>query len=102
MKMLAANRLSDGEAVWLAADGNWVDEISHAETVRDKDGEERLLAAGRDATGRNEVVDAELVDVEIIDGFIRPIRLRERIRAAGPSIHPELGKQAKKSAVTLA
>ena len=71
MKMLAANRLSDGEAVWLAADGNWVDEISHAETVRDKDGEERLLAAGRDATGRNEVVDAELVDVEIIDGSAR-------------------------------
>lgn len=101
MKLLAANRLLDGEAVWLAPDGRWTDTIAEAEVVRDKDGEERLLAAAREASQQNLVVDTELIDVEIVDGEIRPIRLRERIRAAGPSIHPELGKQAKKRPVAL-
>jgi|SRR5690606_18980700 hypothetical protein len=96
MKLLAANRLSDGEAVWLAPGGNWVEDINEAEVVRDPDDAARLEEAGRRATARNEVVEVELIDVEIVDGKVRPIRLRERIRAAGPSIHPELGKQAKK------
>lgn len=98
MKLLAAHRLTDGEAVWFSADARWVDDIGQAEIARDPEGVERLQQAGREAVARNEVVDAELIDVEIIDGAVRPLRLRERIRAAGPSIHPELGKQARKPA----
>lgn len=100
MKLLAAHRLTDGEAVWLAANGQWVDDIGQAEIVRDPEGAERLQQAGREAIARNEVLDVELIDVEIVDGAVRPLRLRERIRAAGPTIHPELGKQARKPAFT--
>lgn len=101
MKILAANRLTDGVAVWLGEDDVWVEDISQARVVRDKEGEESLLRTGEAAFQRNEVVDAELVDVEVVDGAIRPLRLRERIRAAGPTIHPEIGKQALRRAVTL-
>ena len=101
MKILAANRLTDGVAVWLGEDDVWVEDISQARVVRDKEGEESLLRTGEVAFQRNEVVDAELVDVEVVDGAIRPLRLRERIRAAGPTIHPEIGKQALRRAVTL-
>ncbi|WP_309085971.1 DUF2849 domain-containing protein [Chelativorans sp.] len=101
MKLLAANRLIDGVAVWLGQGGRWVEDIAEAEIVRDKEGEARLEQAGREAVAKNQVLDVELIDVEIVDGAVRPLRLRERIRAAGPSIHPELGKQAKKPAASL-
>jgi hypothetical protein len=41
------------------------------------------------------VVDVNLIDVEIVDGSVRPLRLRERIRAAGPTTRNDLGKQAR-------
>ena len=48
------------------------------------------------------MVDVTLVDVEIVEGRILPKRLRERIRAGGPSIHPEIGKQARNAALNAA
>lgn len=97
MKALTANRLLDGEAVWYAH-GAWVEGIEAAELVADKEGEERLDAAGRAAVAANLVVDVVLIDVEHVDGAVRPLRLRERIRAAGPTIRTDLGKQARLTA----
>lgn len=97
MKALTANRLLDGEAVWYAH-GAWVEGIEAAEFVADKEGEERLDAAGRAAVAANLVVDVALIDVEHVDGAVRPLRLRERIRAAGPTIRTDLGKQARLTA----
>lgn len=94
MKILTANRLSDGEAVWLAADHSWSTAIASAEIARDKAGEEKLERAGKAAFLKNEVIDVNLVDVDLVDGTIRPLRLREQIRAAGPSNRIDLGKQA--------
>lgn len=96
MKIVAANRLTDGETVWLGSDNNWVETINGAEIARDKDAEQILLETGQAAAAANQVVDVTLVDVELAEGRILPIRLRERIRAAGPSIHPDLGKQSRK------
>ena len=55
----------------------------------------RLEAIGKAAFANNEVVDVDLIDVELVDGAIRPLRLRERIRAAGPTNRLDLGKQAR-------
>ena len=98
MKILTANRLSDGEAVWYA-DSRWAETMDGAEIATDKAGEERLDAIGKAAFAANLVLDVALVDVELTDtGAIRPIRLRERIRAAGPTIRNDLGKQARRAA----
>jgi hypothetical protein len=94
MKVLTANRLTDGEAVWFA-DGAWAETIGPADVVGDKDGEARLEAIGKAAYENNEVVDVNLIDVEVVDGEIVPQRLRERIRAAGPTNRVDLGKQAR-------
>ena len=94
MKALTANRLTDGEAVWFS-DGAWVELIGPADVVGDKDGEARLEAIGKAAYDNNEVVDVNLIDVELVDGRIVPQRLRERIRAAGPTNRVDLGKQAR-------
>ncbi|MEX0957214.1 MAG: DUF2849 domain-containing protein [Rhizobiaceae bacterium] len=100
MKILTANRLIDGEAVWLAPDYSWSETIDVAEVARDKDAEARLEAVGAEAIRRNRVVDVNLVDVELVDGAIVPIRLRERIRAAGPTNRLDLGKQARPGAAS--
>ncbi|MDX8441473.1 DUF2849 domain-containing protein [Mesorhizobium australafricanum] len=93
MKVLTANRLSDGIAVW-HADGGWAETVGHADIAHDKAAEDRLEAIGAAAAANNEVVDVNLIDVAIVDGLVEPVRLREKIRAAGPTIRTDLGKQA--------
>jgi len=95
MKVLTANRLTDGEAVWYSRETGWVETIGAAEVARDKATEADLERAGKAAVARNEVVDVELIDVDVEDGGVRPQRLRERIRAAGPTNRLDLGKQAR-------
>jgi hypothetical protein len=97
MKILTANRLTDGEAVWFAADQRWSETIDGSDVATDAAGEARLEAIGKQAYDNNEVVDVNLIDVQLVDGAIRPIRLREVIRAAGPTNRNDLGKQAKKA-----
>lgn len=94
MKVLTANRLIDGEAVWLAPDHSWSETMDGAEIARDKAAEEKLEAIGAESIRRNEVVDVNLIDIDLLDGVIVPSRLRERIRAAGPTNRHDLGKQA--------
>jgi hypothetical protein len=95
MKILTANRLTDGEAVWFAKDGSWAEEIGGSEVVGDNEGEARLEAIGKAAYDNNEVVDVNLIDVDVVGGEIVPQRLRERIRASGPTNRMDLGKQAR-------
>ena len=95
MKVLTANRLTDGEAVWYAADGSWAETIDRAETVDDKAGDDRLTSVGDAGIAANLVVDVNLIDIVMRDGLIVPTRLRERIRAAGPTNRTDLGKQAR-------
>lgn len=94
MKILTANRLADGEAVWLARDSSWTISIQEATVADDKAAVEKLEHAGKTAFLKNEVVDINLVDIDVVDGRIEPQRLRERISAAGPTNRTDLGKQA--------
>ncbi|MBL8583539.1 MAG: DUF2849 domain-containing protein [Rhizobiaceae bacterium] len=98
MKILTANRLGDGEAVWFAKDQSWSETIEGAEIADDAAAEERLAAIGKAAFAANLVVDVDLVDVTLAGGAIVPVRLRERIRAAGPTNRSDLGKQARPGA----
>lgn len=95
VKILTANRLVDGEAVWLAGDGTWVENIQLSELAPDAETESRLDLAGKAALAANKVVDVNLIDVVVADGTIRPTRLREQIRANGPTTHVQFGKGAR-------
>ncbi|MDR6758220.1 hypothetical protein J2Y48_003519 [Mycoplana sp. BE70] len=85
-KVLTANRLADGISVWLDAAGNWNESLQAAFVARHKEAVEALETTGRQAFADNKVVDVNVVDVEDVDGALRPLRMRERIRAEGPSI----------------
>ncbi|MCU0894828.1 MAG: DUF2849 domain-containing protein [Rhodospirillales bacterium] len=88
-QVLTANRLSDGVVVFLDANGRWSEHIAAAR-VAEKDDADALTEAG-EARG-NEVVAPYLIDVALDAGGPQPLRYRERIRAFGPSIHPQFGK----------
>ena len=63
MKVLTANRLTDGVAVWYA-DGGWSETVDNADIAHDKAAEDRLEAIGAAAYANNEVVDVNLIDVQ--------------------------------------
>lgn len=85
-QVLTANRLTDGIAVWYDRDGNWNEWIGRSVVANSKHEAESLEAIGKEAYANNEVLDVNLVEVEEVEGQIRPLRLRERIRAEGPTI----------------
>ncbi|APX70906.1 MULTISPECIES: DUF2849 domain-containing protein [unclassified Brucella] len=86
VKVLTANRLIDGQAVWLGADGSWQETIDGALVARHAEAVNALEEAGRLAARANLVVDVNVIDVEERGADLYPIRLRERIRLSGPTI----------------
>ena len=67
-KVLTANRLSDGIAVWLGANGQWIETLDTALIARHQEAVDALEEAGKAAFNRNLVVDIDLIAVEEVDG----------------------------------
>ncbi|PHR24804.1 MAG: nitrite reductase [Hoeflea sp.] len=85
-KVLTANRLTDGIAVWLGANGEWTTSLKEAFLARHDDAVAAIEAAGQQALDDNRVVDVNVIEVEETEAGPRPFRLRERIRSDGPTI----------------
>jgi hypothetical protein len=92
-KVVTANRLRDGVVVYRAANGSWTEDLTAAEIVEDEAAIGALAAAQAD---ESESVGAYLMDVDASGGVVPDGRakLRETIREAGPTIHPQFGRQA--------
>lgn len=95
MKALTGSLLRDGEAVFWSR-GQWVPRFVDAELFDDDGLAEE--AEGQAKSALTVVVDPYLIDVIRSDGpdggAWAPLSFRERIRALGPSNHPQHGKQA--------
>ena len=91
-QVLTANRLSDGEVVYLANDGAWVESLAAAQVLASAADGEAALAKGAEAERNLHVVHAYLFDVTPQQ---KPVKMREVIRAAGPTVRQDLGKQAR-------
>jgi hypothetical protein len=91
VKALTGNKLADGEAVFWK-DGRWVARFADA-TIFDDDAKALEAEASAKAQG-TVVVDPYLIDLVDSEGLWAPLSFRERIRALGPSNHPQHGKQA--------
>ncbi|MFK3692672.1 DUF2849 domain-containing protein [Agrobacterium tumefaciens] len=90
-KVLTANRLSDGIAVWLDANGEWTEKLQDALVARHAEAVASLEEIGKRDFSANKVVDVNIIDVVEEKGQLWPTRLRERIRAAGPTMHYAAG-----------
>jgi len=85
--VITANRLLDGRTVWLAASG-WVEHIADATCIPNDEIEVRIetTRATQQATGVVGVYGVQLLPETASP---EPRTARERIRAFGPSVHPE-------------
>jgi len=94
LKAITANRLRDGAVVWLGQQNDWVERVDAAAVYADEAAAEAALATAQEDERRNIVVAIYALDVELVGGAPRPLRTKERIRAAGPTVRTDLGKQA--------
>ena len=91
-QVITANRLSDGVVVFLDDAGQWTERLDHARVFDDKAASALGLEAGRAAEARNLILDLNAIDVTTQAGSIVPTKLREAIRARGPTIFPGFAK----------
>lgn len=92
-QVVIANRLADGLVVFLGSSG-WVETIDRALVARSQSEAEALEARGKASEARQEVVDPYCIDVREEGSTLVPDRYREAIRARGPTVRTDLGKQA--------
>ena len=82
--LVTANRLTDGAPVYRTGDG-WSKDIAKARLVPEA-GAEALLAEAQSGPRPLPVVAPYLIEAADEAGRVRPVSLRERIRAFGPTV----------------
>ena len=93
-QLVTANRLRDGIAVFLTRSGEWSEEIDSAVLALEPAAAAALEARAREDEKKTLVTGSYLVDAERLDGRVRAAHIRERMRALGPTVRLDLGKQA--------
>jgi Protein of unknown function (DUF2849) len=96
MQVVTANRLNDGVVVYFDNKGGWSERIDDSLVAADKAEAEQLLTRAMVSVENCIVVEPYLMEVETDADTVKPRQIREEIRAAGPSIRLDLGKQAEK------
>jgi sulfite reductase (NADPH) hemoprotein beta-component len=86
--VFTANRLRDGRVVWLGPEGCWVETLATAQVFPAEAAAEGLALA-QQGEGQQQVVGVYGVELHRSAGTPEPLKFRERLRAAGPSIAAE-------------
>ena len=90
-KIATGNRLRDGVVIYF--DGkDWTTEVDQARVASTADEEAALKATLDGAVKNNFLIDAAVIDVAV--GGAKPARLREKIRAVGPTVRPDLARRS--------
>jgi hypothetical protein len=84
MEILTGNELVSGATVYLRRTGQWVEDLQQARIFLKEEAAARdaALEASKQTMRINSL---EIETVQLRDGKIYPDRIRERIRAAGPT-----------------
>jgi hypothetical protein len=84
MEILTGNELMSGATVYLSKSGAWVEELQQSRVFAKDEAADRDAAIA--ATKKTMRINSlEIETVEVKDGVILPERLREVIRAEGPT-----------------
>lgn len=91
---VTANRLSDGEVVYFSVEKGWVEAFVEADIADGADAADALLTRAMPDDFEAHVLEPYLFEVFEEGRFYKPASVRETIRAAGPTVRRDLGKQA--------
>jgi hypothetical protein len=101
-QVMTANRLRDGDVVFLTRSGVWDVRIDEAALALEPQAAKALEARAADDVQANLVTGHYLFDAERVNGKIRALHIRERIRTLGPTVRMDHGKQAEGTAGVFA
>jgi sulfite reductase (NADPH) hemoprotein beta-component len=87
MQLVTGNRLRDGVPIYFVGNGQWSPSIDAAQLVEDAQAD-ALLAVSQEGAPPLPAVGSVLIEAVRENGHIKPISLRERIRAEGPTTGP--------------
>jgi Protein of unknown function (DUF2849) len=93
-QVMTANRLRDGDAVFLTRSGVWSEKIDDAVLALEPLAVSALESRAADDVKATLVTGQYLIKAERVDGKIRAFEMRERMRTTGPTVRLDLGKQA--------
>lgn len=93
-KVVTANALLEGDAVWLTEDNTWTRDIREAELLTDEAHADLRLLEGQSRVA--EIAGAYLADSESGSDGPAPAHFREEFRTRGPSNYAH-GKQVELS-----
>jgi hypothetical protein len=84
VEILTGNELLSGATVYLSKTGAWVEDLQQARVFLTEEAEARDAAIA--ATKKTMRINSlEIETVQLRDGTVYPDRIRERIRAEGPT-----------------
>ncbi len=92
-QIVSANRLADGIVVFLNGH-TWVERLDDAQVFDDMKQAASGLAIAESAARANEIVEITPFEVRQTARGLEPTHLRDKVRAAGPTVRRDLGKQA--------
>jgi len=101
-QVMTANRLGDGEVVFLTRAGVWSEKIDDAALVQEPLALAAIDARAAQDAKANLITGQYLFDAARVDGRIRADHIRERIRTLGPTVREDLGKQSEGKAGAFA
>lgn len=93
MKVITANKLTFGDVVYWTKARDWQPSLQQAQVLDDGDAEGALKLAA-ESVKRCEVVAPYAFPVRVEHSRIFALSAREQIRARGPSVRLDVGKQA--------
>ncbi len=84
MQIITANRLGDGRVIFQTPTG-WSHDIAMADVLDTAEALETAMTRANLAAAQNRVVEPYAIDVKRGPAGLVPTKLRERIRAEGPT-----------------
>lgn len=88
---VTANRLDTGEVVFRHGEA-WAPRLADAQLFATPEDAEAAVARAKSEP--RTVIDPYRIELRMEGGLPIPQSYRERVRALGPTIHPDMGKQA--------
>ena len=92
--VVTANEVLSGDTVFRSAEATWVRGIDGAAVSKCEDTGFVALGEAQKDEHANIVMEPYLVEVSRESGAIRPVHIRERIRALGPTVRADLALAA--------
>ena len=98
LQVVTANRLRQGDVVYLTDSGSWSPHLNESRASADKAVVEAMLAKAAEDVAARLVVAPYAFEVVEIDGILQPLSARETIRAAGPTVRADYRDAPKEKA----